>query len=201
MKNKSKIFILALPLLLIACGTPSELTPMEFAQWTQADDNGLVEEKVFDEMKMRLKYRPLEEVLLARGLKDDSTVFNQALAANQGALHFSLRLESLRSAQLLELGLENTDQYPARIYYFTTQLVDDLALVVDQDTVPCALAHFERTYGAASYNDIAISFVPEFDVMDKDLEFIYHDRVFGHGVQRFIIESKDRLAVPKIKFS
>lgn len=200
MKQLNIIAILAL-LLLIACSDNGPMTPADFVRWSSDPSNGLVLYKDFDDLRFQLKYRPLEEVVLSSRPITDSVNFNKSVNSKKGALHFTLKLESLKSKQLLEHGLTSAEQYPARLYYYTTQLHNDISLIVGSDTVPAALAHFERNYGAAAFNTISISFVPEYDVSNKDLKVLFNDRVFGQGRQEFIIKSKDRAAVPKIRFS
>jgi hypothetical protein len=122
--------------------------------------------------------------------------------ARKGAHHFNLQLKALKVKDLLNARSPDPDDYFRKQYYFGSLVDADLLLVIGADTLPCALAHFERTYGAAPFNELVVSFIDDSpEPYRDDLHFIYNDRAFGLGPVEFVIRKEDLQQLPSLKLS
>lgn len=179
------------------------LAPERYAAWLADPENGLVQERTFSEIALSLQYRS-PELLALNEVRGDvrRSDFPALVAERQGAHYFNLKLQALRTSDLLNAGATDPDSYFQRQYYFGSLVQDDLSLIIGSDTLPCSLAHFERTYGAAPYNNLVVSFVDEAkDRHTEDLRLVYEDRAFGLGRVEFIINKEDLSRIPALKRS
>lgn len=188
---------------LCGCRPPGALAPEDYLKWIADESHGLVQERAFDDLLFRLRYRPIEALALQqKGMAADSASLAPAIAERRGAYYFDLRIWSLKEQDVLSKGSEAPEDYHYKQYYFTSLVGDDLSLVLGRDTLHCALAHFERTYGTTPFNDLVMSFLDEATgPLDKDIRFIYNDRAFGVGRVEFLIRKEDILRVPALKLS
>jgi hypothetical protein len=185
-----------------AC-TKDPLSPREFGRWISDPSHGLIVEHGYKDVALKVQYRPIA----AMAIVEHREGLQQATLAEMqrergGAFYFDLRIQATSNIDPLAAGTNNESDYYSRLFYFTSTVQDDIGLVVGSDTLPCALAHFERTYGTAPYNDLLLSFIDGTGrPLEHDLELIYHDRAYGLGDVSFIIRKDDILAIPELKLS
>jgi hypothetical protein len=189
-------------ILLTAC-TQGPLAPARYTAWIADPDHGLVTRKLFNDVALELRYRPLPQIALQELGDDlDQDGLEKVVRERSGAHYFDLRFHAVHGGEVLAASAASQDDFYHRLYHFTTEVENDLLLVAGTDTIPCALAHFERTYGAVPYNDLVISFIDDAATTERDdLQFIYDDRVFGLGRVSFTIRRKDIEAIPELKLS
>ena len=176
------------------------LTYTEFVDWLRDPEHGLSISKETEQIGLRLQYVPNEELVM-RDCKADpnSMEFLNQLNKHKDSYTFHLQLKALRSNDLLSAATSDPEVYYQRQYYFNALVQDDLSLVIGTDTLPCALAHFERTYGAVPYNTLVISFVDDRELNAiSDLKFVYYDRAFGLGPLEFLIAKENILNIPEL---
>ena len=111
--------------------------------------------------------------------------------------------------EMLMAGLSSKEEYYARIQYFSFAMQNDLKLIDGEDTLDCALFHFERTYGLASEATFSLGFPltkqeqeqkrdnPE--VMNNSKTLIYDDKALGVGKVYVKIDQKKLNNIPEIK--
>lgn len=189
-------------LLLTGCSS-AVLSPESYMTWMADPKNGLVQEKRFEEVGLRLEYNTPEQLTL-QDLGPDASMpaIIGAIEEREGAHYFNLQFRALKNNDVLMAGSKDQDDYYKRQYYFGSLVQDDLMLVIGNDTLPCALTHFERTYGAAPFNNLLVSFIDgQQDTLDQDIRFIYNDRAFGLGPVEFTFRKEDLLDIPDLKRS
>lgn len=198
-----RTYLLPTLLLLLAGCSRGPLAPAEFMAFAAQKDHGLVQEQEFDDLALRLRYRPVEELVLQElGPEVAADSIQRTIASRKGAHHFNLQLKALKVKDLLNARSANQDDYFRKQYYFGSLVDADLLLVIGADTLPCALAHFERTYGAAPFNELVVSFIDDSpEPYRDDLHFIYNDQAFGLGKVEFVIRKDDLQRLPALKLS
>lgn len=201
MKRACLSLVMFIGLVVAGCHNQT-LAPSAYVQWVRNADNGLVAEQTFKDISLQLSYRPLPELVLAEHQgKPTPAELQEALTKRSGAHYLKLRFKAVHGGDLLDAGASDPDAYYSRQYYLTSLIADDLSLVVGNDTLPCALAHCERTYGTVPFNDLDLSFIDDGQSDDGDLKLIYNDRAFGVGKVEFIIRRKDIDHIPTLKLS
>jgi hypothetical protein len=189
MKIPHLLQIGAAAMLMTAC-SHAPLAPGAFVAYAMDKDNGLVQTRDFDDLALRLRYRPVEELVL------------QELGTEAPSDSIQHAMKALKVKDLLNARSPDPDDYFRKQYYFGSLVDADLLLVIGADTLPCALAHFERTYGAAPFNELVVSFIDDSpEPYRDDLHFIYNDRAFGLGPVEFVIRKEDLQQLPSLKLS
>ncbi|NUQ23117.1 MAG: hypothetical protein HUU34_04140 [Saprospiraceae bacterium] len=144
-------------------------------------------------------YLPAEWLAIKEAGVDQPEKITAALAEYEGLEYYRMRIELLGGqGDVLQHGASNTDEYYARVSYFSFDMQKEISLIAGQDTFTCKLFHFERNYGAAPYADFMLGFdEPEGNNLDRIL--IYEDRVFSDAPITMTISGKNINSIPKLK--
>jgi hypothetical protein len=200
MMSSRTLFTLVMAVVFAGC-TWQPRTARELQEWVNDPDHGLVTEQRFGDLSLRLSYQP-EQLLRLRDQENGDTLEVSSSDRYGGSHQFVMRIQADGVSNLLDAPSPAGHDHNAKLYYYTTLVQDDLLLVVGQDTIPCAQAHFERNYGSAPFNNLVFSFVDEHqEPFRDDLELIYYDRAFGAGPITFTIRRDDLLDIPQPKRS
>jgi hypothetical protein len=189
---------------LIACGQQS-VEASEFMQWVRDPAHGLVSRVERNGFIIDAQFKPAEFLLINEHRRDQSGLTDTAIAdwkrSQEGSYHFTLRLASAKGAPFLNEGLHSNEEYYQRIRYYTELVDQDLQLVINRDTIPCAVSLFERTYGAAPFDNLVFSFVTDRPFGSTDIQLIYDDHALGLGPLRFDFLKEDLLELPMLQRS
>jgi len=200
MRNRAPWILL---LCFLAACRQGPLTPAQYYAYITDPGNGLCTEHVGAEVRIALQYRPPASIVLPflHGPNEADSV--RAFVDEQaGAYHFQVKFQALQEHDVLLAGGAGTAEYYRRQQYFMEGVADDLWLIADGDTLPCAIAHFERTYGAAPFNNLMVSFVggPEAKPA-QELRLFYEDNAFGEGLLELHVSRRALAAIPSLKLS
>lgn len=182
-----------------SCGR-ARLSPGEYIAWMQDPENGLVQTHETGDFRITAQFKTPDYILLKEHRKGDAAQIDDsawAIAAGSyaGLCQFTLQLTGKERGEFLGVAIQEAPEYYERIQYYTDLVVADLALVVAQDTIPCAISLFERTYGAAPFDNLLIGFsgLPASVLQGAagDIELIHTDRVLGIGTLSFKFNALD----------
>jgi hypothetical protein len=207
MKNITAIvnnITILLILTLMGCGKQT-LPPDEFIAWVENSSHGLSVKKEFKDVEFQVLFKPAQYIVakeLANGgiAKQDVP---QRLKDLEGMQYFTLRIKATDSDELLSANAVNEEQYNQRLEYFMDAIQSDISLIDGKDTLPCALSHYERTYGLAPYNNFVLAFSkPKTKGNDNITSkiIVFNDKIMGTGKVMLKIESKDLNNVPGISW-
>ena len=189
----------------LGCGSP-DLEPIDYVHWVEDEENGLKVSKVIDDFKFTLQYKPLE-YLVAKQEKThelETKVLNTELKKVEGMQYYTFSIGSADGQSvLLKTGLDSEVEYYERINYFSFEMQRDLFLVQDNDTLPCKLFHFERTYNLMPMNNIVLGFELTEEEQSgntySNKTLIYNDRMLDMGTVRLTIKGENIGNLPKMK--
>lgn len=183
---------------LTSCGVKS-LKPEEYVKWVENADNGLSLTKEFDDVTFQVLYKPVNYIVakefLNGGIKKEEV--DKRIKELGSMDYYTLRIKSNSSNELLSANIGNESEYYQRLEYFMGPMQDDINLINANDTIPCALFHFERSYGLAPYNNFVVGFAGQKKI-DDDQTFVFEDKILGTGKVMFKIKSEDRKNIPNI---
>lgn len=174
----------------------------DYVRYVENPANGLNVSKEVQDMVYTLQYKPLPYVIALEEMND--TLFLQHLGQRETELkdmqYFTLRLEAKNNSQeLLKYNLSDEEQYYERVKYFSFDMQRDIYLRDGNDSLPCLLYHFERTYGAAPYAKFVLGFVVSKANRAVTKEFVFNDRAFNGGSIHLKISDQDIKRVPQVK--
>lgn len=166
-------------------------------------DNGLSVHTEAGGWRISAQYRPAEYIALMETEQSESPSaeeYAQRLQELNGQLHINLRFDSQdKNKEFLKVGLQSQQEYFQRLQYLETQIAEDLVLLDGNDTLPCLLHHFERTYQMSSYGDISLVFEPKNKTSKADKVLVFHDRMLGCGSLQFRFEQNKLQQIPLLR--
>ena len=106
--------------------------------------------------------------------------------------HSDVDIEQANQLICYELRIQNVDQtdildnpsnlsYEQKVDYFSSKLGRRIKLMVNLDTIPCAMYHFERNFGVAPYQSIQLGFPYDKDWKGESHHILIRDDYFGFG--------------------
>ncbi len=196
------VFLSCIILLCNGCDS-SMLSTEEFIQWVDDPDNGLIQEQVVGEYKFIFQYRPTAYMVLkdldANELDINQAMFDSTLREYNGLQYGILKIGTVKgNDEFLKQSVVSEQEYFDRIQYFTSSVQNDLYLLNEQDTLPCKMLHFERTFSINSFDNIILGF--EADQKETDKTIVFSDKALGTGDIKFFIPGKVLANIPQIAF-
>lgn len=182
------------------CNTETPITQDidQYIDWVEDPVNGLYQSKTFNGVLFSVQYKPLEyDVLLQEKRKLSQNELEAETDSISGMQYYTLRIATISGSDIQRFGISNDDEYYARLEYFSLEMQNDISLIQGNDTLPCRMFHFERTYGI----DPRATFVLAFENGKSKLEdrtLILNDRVFKNGPVLMTIESSNIERTPKL---
>ena len=185
---------------IIGCSKPSNLNTKDYAAWIENPANGVCITKKISDFEFAVLYKPIEYVV-AMESKNKNISKDSILKRREnlkGYQYFTFRIRSLKDNEFLKTGMTSQNEYYERLEYFVSNAQNDIKLVEEKDTIPCALYHFERNYGISPYSSIVLSFEEKDNSNTKDKVFIYEDKVLGIGKIAIKIKGSELSDLPKL---
>ena len=192
----------------LGCGVdgPTALPPVDYVRWVKDPAHGLVQSKQIEQYAFIAQYKPLDFVVAQEERQptlDKARVEARRAELGEDHVYYNFRIKNTEG-QLSPLGSGvQTDQvYQSRLGYFTFDMQADLYLLHGQDTLPCTLFQFVRSYDVAPYVEFALGFKkPMAAPLTEDLTLVFEDRVLGVGPMRLRFEQAIFEKLPKLKTS
>lgn len=200
MGNKFKyIGIVAALLTCFSCGQESQLSVPDYLSWVNDPANGLKVAKELSDYRFELFYKPVEYIVVneQRKWEVNPDVFTDRMEELKGMQYYTLRIESLTGSEMMRTGISTEQEYGLRLQYFSDLAQYDMKLVDGNDTLSCALFHFERNYGIAPYNNIVLGF-PKIEGSTAAKTFTFNERVLGVGKVNLKITENDINNIPEL---
>lgn len=201
MKVSKRLNILIGLLLTLLVSCQEKLTPLEYKQWAESEESGLVKQKEVNGLTFRAQYKTREySVLLQKGPRGiENCDIEKEVAAISEDHQILLTIDnSENGTPPLEHEIYDERDYYARLQYLTSgEVSKDCFLLTEQkDTVPCALSHFERDFGIGPKLNLSLAFdrsrVPE----NERIQLCFKDRMFNRGMIKFIFEKESINELP-----
>jgi hypothetical protein len=178
------------------------LEPKAYVAWVQALENGLKNDKTFDDITFSVQYKPLEYIICMEERKiriADSIVLRKVNELSD-MQYFDLKIAlNEGSGELLKYQLSSPQQYSERVNYFAFGLQKDIVLVEGNDTLPCALYHFERAYNVTPSSTFLLGFSSGKNKSPESKTLIIYDRIFNKGMIKMAFDRHDLQKIPKLK--
>jgi hypothetical protein len=198
MNKKQILYFLFCGIVFFSCN-PSILSPTEFIKWIEDEENNLIQTKTINDLEYKLQYKPIEYIVAKDKVLGDIDFSKKRIELGD-LQYFTFQIKILGSTQTpLKYNLSSENEYYERIKYFSFEIQRDLKLIVNNDTLNCVLAHFERTFNISPTATFSLAFENNNETEIFDKEFIYTDKVFNTGPLRFIIKKQDIIDIPELK--
>lgn len=185
--------------LLTSCGKET-LAPKEYVKWVEDESNGLRITKQLDNFTFRLQYKPAAYMAIKQTRNTAGKAELKKEIESFGEMqYYNLTIKAASGEELLSEGIGAEEEYYQRLQYYTSMVQDDITLIQGKDTLPCALAHFERNYGLSPENTLVLAFETPKQTNNTiaDRTIVYNDQVLQTGPIQFLISGKDLADLPE----
>jgi hypothetical protein len=178
------------------------LRPNQYVKWLEDESNGLKVKKILGDFEFTLQYKPTEYVIFDQYKSDtlQKGTMDEKRKEYDGLQYYTFQIKANGSQEIMKADISNESEYNSRLEYFISPAQDDIMLVENEDTLPCVLYHFERSYGLSPMNNIVLGFEKSKQSSTADKLFIYNDQVLGTGPVKLTIQEKNIQNIPSIRY-
>jgi hypothetical protein len=197
---KRNKWVTGIVLFLLAFGCASEKTN-DAAGYLELFDKagrGIMEEKTVNDITYSLLYKPLAYMAIKedKAAATNSEKLKGAMDNYKGFEYYTLRVKIDQPGKdVLSYDSKGASDYTERVQYYAFDMQNDIKLVSDGDTLPCALYHYERNYNLTDFTNFMVSFPSPKDA-SKDRTFVYEDKYLGTGTIKLTIKAEDINQLP-----
>jgi hypothetical protein len=129
----------------------------------------------------------------------DNIPFDSVKAAYQPMMFFDLNVHAGTSGiSLLKKIQEHKEADLVKVYY-NYQVLQDIRIVSGADTIPCTVFHRIQDGGINDKLSFICGFDRSMNYANKDIEFLYKDRIFSGEVFSLIFDYTKINQFPEIK--
>lgn len=180
-----------------SCNHPDALAPKPYLAWIKKHHKKLIAKQELEGISYALTYRPVDLLVLSElGDRPSQSDFFQLRKEYQDLQYFTLRIQG--NQDMMKYGIRSEDDYYQRLDYFAFYAQQDIQLIIAQDTLPCAMYHFERNYGGAPFLSLNLGFeVPEESRGDRSVAF--YDRVYTGKLILLELAQEELNHIPKLQ--
>ena len=177
-----------------SCGNVKLNTFKEYKNWVNNPDNGLIKNRHVKGLTFKVYYRPADYQLLKE--VDDSKVYsteelNKLRESVRGSEYFMMTV-SAENTNLNEGDIASnsatSSEYLEKMEELSFGMENRLRLIVEGDTLSPLLFHHERGYELAHSQNYLIAFSNNSNKLQKDMTFVYDDKIFGVNKLKFKFE-------------
>lgn len=173
-----------------------------YIKYVNNPDNGLLKKVEVGNFKIEVQLRPIEYLTIQEiGIEGLTKENFEARVKDNDQEFFLLRIGSKdNKSDALNNGVTEQREYFERIGYLIASIDKDIYVVEGEDTLRCAMHHFERSYHLASYHNILLAFDRPKDkkIISEDQLFVYDDNILGIGKLNIKFEKSAIKNIPNI---
>lgn len=176
-----------------------DLPLSEFMNVIEQKQTGIFS-KTIENINYILQYKPLDYVMIREMNEDinDEKKF-KTLKKEYGKFDYytlEISIEDFKE-EILKYNLKTDGEYSERVEYYAFRFQNDLKMVQEKDTFPCAAYHFERNYGLSPKVRFLLAFKRGDD--SKERTFICHESYLGNSTVKINIDPNSLKEIPTLK--
>ena len=180
----------------------NELDFTEYIKYFDSDKNGLNKVIETGQFKLEFKYRSKEYM----ALKSLNTIELNSLSHIDSMVQNSennvtiiMKVFTLDGkSSPLSQGINNESEYYNRVGYLNSDVKNDIFLVSGEDTIPCIIHHFERTYNMTNYLTLIFAFDKKNIKTNNPLDIHFGAKIFGIDNKKITFDKTDLNHIPKL---
>lgn len=196
---------LVIPAIVLAgtrgCNLPGklELHVPEYIQWVEAEENGLLVKKTISDYTFEVQSKPLDYVVLQDKKRNDLATAELEKAKREigDMQYYTFRIQVPKGQDANKFGLNNDQEFYARLEYFSLEMQKDIFLIESSDTLSCLMFHYERTYGIDPRATFVMAF-PARKNKASDKTFLFSGDRLGVGPVLITISGDDIKNTPAL---
>jgi hypothetical protein len=186
----------------IAENRTHELMPIDYVKWVKEEKNGISKSKTIDDVKYILQYKP-HDYLACMEFKSDTVRKNELVKKEEefkGMVYFDFKIHIPDGyTEFLKYGISSASEYQQRVNYCAFNMQYEISIIQNADTIPCTMYLFERAYDVMPEGTFLLGFDERAIDANKEMTFLFNDKLFRKGYVKFTFEPKTLINIPKLK--
>jgi hypothetical protein len=176
--------------------------PFDYLEWTESE-NGLRISKKIEKIQFQLQYMPAE-YMTVKYYKDsldqlDETKFTGRRKEYEGLQYFKLRISiDDFNNEIIKYNSSDNNDYEDRVKYYSFGMQHRLKLIDGNDTLPCVLYNYERTFNLTPNSNFQLAFPASGNISSKTL--MIDDKYLGTGKVMMTLTEERIKSIPAIAF-
>jgi hypothetical protein len=196
MRNVFFSFLLLLSI--ISCNGKKYLSPEALKQYPLDPENGLYKAEEKNGVKLEMIYRPKDLIIAQEVEGDDPTQWKVVEEKLDTFDYFIFRL-SKNGKEIQNEYASDPVIFSQVVNYLSNNMIHDLKLKVDDDTLSLANMVYVPTFGASNSSNILLIFPSSLKKQNEDFSITFNDPLFDTGVTDFQFEINDIKKTPYLK--
>lgn len=187
-------------LLLGSCGN-SQLAPADYVAWVNDASNGLYKEKQVQPLTISAVYKPIPYIIAneKRSNQIDPIEYQQRKEELAGMQYVTLKLGIIgEQKDITNYEVQTDADLQERLSYLSFAMQKDIQLIDGQDTLACALYHFERSYDLTPQRTFVLGFEKK-STPATDKTLVLDLPYFNTGPIKLAFKADDLQAIPELK--
>jgi len=192
-------------LLAFACArdTSRELDKSAFVGWFSDNEQASLHKKI-GTVDYSLTYVPADYMIATNHRNELETMRSSerdSMRAEYNAYNYFIYQITIDNfnQELARYELASPEAYQERIDYYTFRMQEDLKALVDGDTLPCVVYHFERNFGISPENRFLIGF-PKSEA-EKECSILIENKYLKSGPVKFTVTPEYVKNTPLLKLN
>lgn len=200
MRAINYILVIGLVWGLTAC-SKQELIPSEYVVWVNDEANGLLKKKTIHPLTVEALYKPLPYIIANefRSNTISKVEYDKRVEELNGMQYYTLKLSITDKLNVTNYGVSNMSQQDERITYLSFAMKNDIQLVEGNDTLNCALYHFERSHDLNPHRTFVLAFEKTDKNNQQDKTLILDLAYFQTGPIKLNFKAADLEKLPNLK--
>lgn len=187
--------------LLPAC-QPAKLSEADFYRWMNNPDNGLVQSKKVNDLRITVKYLPPQWLTYReeKSYQGGMEISNNEQSSYQSSHVFLLTIQP-DAEDIMYHGVADYVAYKERIMALNFHLEEYVQLRIGERILKPVLHTLEDTYGVAPHRNVYIVFADEQSdsiTSNQELDFVLADQIFNTGISHFVFSQQALAQAPAI---
>ena len=181
--------------------TQPVLDKQDYMDWCKKKGGSLKKTKELEDITFSLNYKPAELIACIEEVTDKAKPddLEKNIDELDGLDYYDFKIQITSGmGELLKYQVASSSDYDNRVTYCAFGIEKDIKMVEGNDTISCALFHFERAYDVVPYATFLVAF-PKSKTPFAERTFIYEDKIFNKGIIKFTYTQEDLSQIPKMK--
>ncbi|SNT14378.1 hypothetical protein SAMN05421640_2493 [Ekhidna lutea] len=198
MKSILKLF--AFSVIALSCTGRYDVNDLHV--WINDEENGLIKERIIDDLKLTVKYLP-PEVLAIKELdvEFEKAAFDSLVQVYSNQESFLISFESrLENKDVVYKNVSDKEDYNRRIEQLSFRIGELISLKTSNDKISPSLFHYERAYGTSKVNSVFLVFTDKSKKLlsAEKLDIVFVDEIFKTGISHFVFKRSDIQKIPSL---
>ena len=190
-------------IIVIFLGCKEKLKPLQYAQFVQGKESGLMKVITVDNWDFVFQYKPYDYILLMeQRTKDPDFNFKKRMENLKGTAWFNISVRrSDGNISPMRYNLGSNEEYNQRLNYFLNEAVKNIRLIYDKkDTLMPMAYEFENNYNLSPQETMLVGFkLPKDEYYPKKaMQLTYDDQIFGNGTIKAMFSTDNLKKIPAL---